>query len=83
MEGFWRLSNARPQGFNGLLRIPLSEIEAYIRIKSFGYEKRQDFLFYVERLDEKYMEYIAKAMEAEKNKHGNKGEPPARNARPH
>ena len=62
-EGFWRLSNKRPQGFNGPLRIPASEIEAYARIKGFDHEKRNDFLYFVDRLDEAYMGHVQKQIE--------------------
>jgi hypothetical protein len=75
-NGFWRLSGARPQGFSGPLRIPLSEIEAYCRLHSFDYSHRQDFLYYIERLDEKYMEFVKKAQDEEERKRNNNGTPP-------
>lgn len=80
--GFWRLSNARPQGFNGPLRIPVSEIEAYCRLKDLDYSRRQDFLFYVERLDHAWMEHIKKLQKEEERKNDLKnkstGRPPGR-----
>lgn len=65
--GFWRLSNARPQGFNGPCRIPISETAAYCKFAGFDYAKSQDFMVYIERLDAKYMEYVAEEMESSKN----------------
>lgn len=65
-NGFWRLSNTRPQGFAGPLRIPMSEIEAYTRLQRFSLPKTLDFLFFVERLDGTYMEYVIEKQEQEK-----------------
>lgn len=62
-NGFWRLSNVRPIGFNGVLRIPIAEIEAYCRLHSYDYGRRTEFLFYIERLDVKFMEHIEKKRE--------------------
>jgi hypothetical protein len=76
MDGFWRLSNARPQGFAGPLRIPLSELEAYCRLKGFDYAKRQDFLYYIERLDEKFMAFVQQKQEEQDRKGNNNGTPP-------
>jgi hypothetical protein len=71
-NGFWRLSNSRPVGFNGVLRIPLSELEAYSRLNRFDYEKSQDFLTFVERMDHRYMEWVAEQREIEEQKSKNK-----------
>lgn len=81
MEGFWRLSNARPVGMAGVLRIPLSEIESYCRIKDFSYEKRQDFLHYVERLDERFMAFVKERQEEEERKTNPSGAPPRKGAK--
>jgi len=62
-NGFWRLSNSRPQGMNGYLRIPLSEIDSYCRLQGFGREKREQFLLFVERLDEAFMKHVDKLRE--------------------
>lgn len=70
MDGFWRLSNVRPIGMNGPQRIPITEVEAYCRLRQYGYDKSQDFLFYVERLDEKYMGFVKEAQEKEEQKRG-------------
>ena len=75
MEGFWRLSNARPQGFSGPLRIPLSEIEAYCRLKGFAYGKRQDFLFYIERMDEKFMQFVQETQADQERTRAKNGTP--------
>lgn len=50
---------------NGYLRIPLSEIEAYCRLQGYIREKREDFLFYVEKLDEAFMAHVDKLREQE------------------
>lgn len=71
MDGFWRLSNVRPIGFAGPQRIPITEVEAYCRLRQFSYEQCQDFLFYVERLDERYMSFAKEAQEKEAQKQGN------------
>jgi len=68
MQGFWRLSNARPIGMNGPLRIPYSEIEAYCRLHGYDYGKRQEFMYYLEQLDGKYMEFVKQAQEEEQRK---------------
>ncbi|USN15490.1 hypothetical protein KIKIMORA_03480 [Brevundimonas phage vB_BpoS-Kikimora] len=65
MDGFWRLSNTRPIGFAGPQRIPLSEIDAYCRLRGLDFGMTQDFLFYVERLDEAYMAFVKEAQEKE------------------
>jgi len=62
------LSNARPTGFDGVLRIPLSEVEAYTRLQGFDYAKAQDFLLYVERMDTMFMEHVAKLRDDEERK---------------
>lgn len=67
-HGFWRLSNARPQGMNGYLRIPLSEVEAYCRLHGFDFGQRTEFLFYVERLDDEFMKHVEKLREEEEKK---------------
>lgn len=79
--GFWRLSNARPQGLNGPLRIPYAEIEAYCALHSFDYGKRQDFLYYVERLDEKFMEHVKKTQEEEERKKQQQGKSGSKSGR--
>jgi hypothetical protein len=55
-------------GFNGPLRIPLSEIEAYCRLKGLDFAQRQDFLFFVERLDNAWMAFAQKLREEEERK---------------
>jgi len=67
-NGFWRLSNARPIGMDGVLRIPLSEIEAYTRIQAFDHAKRIEFLLYAERMDAAFMEHVGKMREEEERK---------------
>jgi hypothetical protein len=71
--GFWRLSNARPPGLNGPTRILFSEIGAYCDLHGFDYGKRQDFLFYVQRLDDKFMEIAKKRQEEEERKQQQNG----------
>ena len=65
---------------SGVSRIPVSEIEAFCRLKRFGYEKTQDFLHYIERLDERYMEFVKEAQEKEEQKRNPNaaGTPPRR-----
>ena len=62
-NGFWRLSNARPVGFDGVLRIPLSEIEAYARMQEFDFAKRVEFLRYIEGMDHVFMKYVERQRE--------------------
>lgn len=73
MNGFWRLSNARPQGLNGPLRITFAEIEAYCSLHGFDLMKKQDFLYFIEMLDAKFMDYVKKAQEEEERKKQTKG----------
>lgn len=80
MDGFWRLSNARPVSMNGVLRIPLSELESYCRLRGFNFEKSQDFLHYVERLDERYMQFVKEAQEKEEAKRNPSGTQPRPNS---
>lgn len=53
---------------NGPLRIPTSEIEALARLRGWDFEKRNDFLFYVDRLDEAYMAHVARVMAEDERK---------------
>lgn len=58
-HGFWRLSNRRPHGLNGVLRIPVTEIEAYCDLMGWDSpSKRRDFLYFVEAMDEAFMEHV-------------------------
>lgn len=68
MTAFNRLSPRRPQGMNGPLRIPISEIESYSRLLDLDLTRRNDLLFYLERMDDVYMEYVAKALDEEEKK---------------
>jgi hypothetical protein len=65
-------------GFNGPLRIPLSEIEAYSRLRALDFSQRQDFLFYVERLDNVWMTHIQKLRDEEDQKNKRKQNTPGR-----
>lgn len=67
-NAFWRLSNKRPQGFNGPLRIPDSEILAHIRLFGWDRVKAQDFCHFCDRLDEAFMAHVAKLQKAEEAK---------------
>jgi hypothetical protein len=67
-NAFWRLSNKRPQGFNGPLRIPDSEVLARCRLEGWDFSRRLDFAFYLEKLDEAYMAHIAKLQKEEEDK---------------
>ncbi|UTC29882.1 hypothetical protein BAJUN_02760 [Bajunvirus bajun] len=81
-DGFWRLSNKRPQGFNGPLRIPLTEIESFARLKGWDHEKRNDFLFYVDKLDEAYMVHVAAEIKKQEDATKiNAGQPPPKGRR--
>lgn len=66
--GFHRLSNTRPQGFNGHLRIPVSEVKAYCDLMGWEREKRIDFLYYIELMDGVWMAHVAKQRESEEIK---------------
>lgn len=68
MTGFNRLSPRRPQGMNGPTRIPVSEIESYCRLMDFDHPRRVDFLYYIERMDEVYMEFVRKQIAEEEKK---------------
>lgn len=69
-SGFWRLSNVRPQGFNGPLRIPFVEIEAYCRLQGWRRHKVLDFIFFLERMDDVFMNYVIEQQEKEDQKRG-------------
>ncbi|UTC28377.1 hypothetical protein GURKE_03510 [Brevundimonas phage vB_BpoS-Gurke] len=60
----------------GPLRIPLSEIDAYCRLRGFDFSMTQDFLYYTERLDEAYMAFVKKLQEEEERKRGSNATPP-------
>jgi hypothetical protein len=57
-----------PKVSTALTRILFSEIGAYCDLHGFDYGKRQDFLFYVQRLDDKFMEIAKKRQEEEERK---------------
>lgn len=80
-DGFWRLSNKRPQGMNGPSRIPTTEIEALTRIRGWSYAKRNDFLFYVDRMDEVYMAHVAKLVEEQERRNQTSQNKPSANKR--
>lgn len=73
---FWRLSNVRPQGFGGPLRIPYVEIEAYCRLQGWRRHKVLDFIYFMERMDQVWMEYAIEAQEEEQRKRGSDKTPP-------
>lgn len=75
--GFWRLSNSRPQGMGGPLRIPFSEVVSYCAFMKFDFVKSQDFLIYAERMDNSFMTYIVEEQDKARNKTGASGTPPA------
>lgn len=68
MTGFNRLSPRRPQGMNGPLRIPVSEIESYCRFMEFDHPRRMDFLYFIERMDETYMDFVRAQIAEEERK---------------
>lgn len=80
-DGYWRLSNKRPQGMNGPLRIPISEIEALARYKSWPYAKRQDFLYFVDLMDEAFMAYVARRQAEEERKRQTSNDKPQPSSR--
>lgn len=80
-NGFWRLSASRPVGMNGPLRVPLSEINAYCELHRFRGPKREEFLFYVEKLDDVFMKYIAEKQEEEERRRQTNAPPPPRTRR--
>lgn len=63
---------------NGLLRITLSEIQAYCQLMAYDFEQRSDFLFYVERLDNEFMLHVEKLREEEEKKKPKPQERPPR-----
>jgi hypothetical protein len=71
-NGFWRLSNVRPVGFNGVMRIPMVEVEAYCRLHGYEYARRTELLFYIERLDSAFMEHVEKKREEQERAERNK-----------
>lgn len=75
-HAFWRLSNTRPQGMNGYLRIPLGDVAAYATLHGWDLEKRIDFLHYLEILDAVFMKHIEEIQEQEEAK--NRGKEPPR-----
>ncbi|AFU86926.1 tail assembly chaperone [Caulobacter virus Karma] len=81
-DGFWRLSNKRPNGMSGPMRIPTSEIEAFTRIRRWDYAKSNEFLFYVDMMDEVYMAHVAKVLEEqERQRETAANKPPIHNKR--
>jgi hypothetical protein len=71
-NAFWRLSRKRPQGFNGPLHIPDSEVLARSRLEGWDFTRCQDFAFYLERMDDVYMAHVAKLQKEEEEKRDNK-----------
>lgn len=67
-NGFWRLSISRPQNMSGPSRLPPSEILAYAKLQGMSQEKYQDFLFYIDVLDGKFMEFIEAEQEKDKKR---------------
>ncbi|UTU07839.1 pre-tape measure chaperone protein [Caulobacter phage C1] len=71
-NAFWRLSAARDIGFDRPNRIKVSEVKAYADLKRLAPHKASELLFYVDVLDECWMEHAedarAKAEEERKKK---------------
>lgn len=68
-NAFWRLSAARDIGFDRPNRIKVSEIKALAELKRLAPHKAADLLFYVDVLDECWMEHAEKArLEAEEER---------------
>jgi hypothetical protein len=61
----WRawcyLSGSRRAAFGGAMPIPVSEVEAYLRLRypDFDVEERMEFLEVISRLDRVYMDHQA------------------------
>ncbi|AXQ69189.1 tail assembly chaperone [Caulobacter phage CcrBL9] len=60
-NAFWRLSAARDIGFDRPNRIKVSEVKAYADLKRLNPYKASDLLFYVDALDERWMEHAEDA----------------------
>jgi hypothetical protein len=59
-EAFAILSNSRPVGF-AVGHIPLTEIEAYMRITCVDDDdERADLLYFIREMDAEYMSYVEK-----------------------
>lgn len=70
-NAFLTLSPSRKSGFESVGFIPLSEIEAYIRI--FEISDKQEFIYLIQAMDSLYVEKIeAKIKSKSKNKSGSK-----------
>lgn len=67
-NAFWRLSARRPSGMDGALRIPVSEIGAWVSLHEYSRVKGLEFLVYIERMDEAYMDFVRERREEEEGK---------------
>lgn len=57
-NAFWRLSASRDTGFDRPNRIKVSEVKAFADLLGYAPVKARDLLFYVDKLDERWMEHV-------------------------
>lgn len=60
-NAFWRLSSSRDVGFDRPNRIKVSEIKAFADLKQLSPHKALELLFYVDALDDRWMEHAEDA----------------------
>ena len=86
-DTFWRLSASRPEGMNGALRIPVSEINAWAQLHRLNHDQAIDLLTFIDAMDRAYMAHVKEVREEEEGKRPKNptpgGQPkPAPKARP-
>ena len=68
-SGFWRASKGRSIGMGGIGGIPLTEIEAVMRLwRIEEWSEQVDFITLIEGMDNAYLAYHAEKHEAEQKK---------------
>lgn len=63
-NGFWELHRFRAVNFGSVGAIPLTEIEAYIRIH--GIKDKKEFISYVSAMDEEFLKFANESVKASK-----------------
>lgn len=67
-NAFWRLSGCRPEGFNGALRIPVTEVNAWAQAHRMNRTQTLDLLFFIDAMDRAYMGWLAERRAEEDGK---------------
>lgn len=77
LAAFWRLSAMRPQGMDGPLRIPVSEIAAFGAIHRLERTKAVEFLNFIDAMDQAYFQFLREQREEEEGKRSARNAPTA------